>query len=168
MVSYYVYYAVISHIKGIYMKRIRLILALIALVMIVIIVVIVYKPNNITKNDAFDRMISELEQKGFTLEIKDVKKDILAGERKYITVNQQENIQAYIYDNNKEMEKDAGYINPNGYGYSKKYHAVCVDWVAPPHFYKMDNIIVLYCGENDDIIYGLKEIMGDQFAGSIN
>jgi len=38
-------------------------------------------------------------------------------------------------------------------------------WVGPPHFYKVEKLIVLYVGENEDTIGILESVLGPQFAG---
>lgn len=41
-----------------------------------------------------------------------------------------------------------------------------VDWIAPPHFYKKGQLIVLYAGVNISVIHILEASLGSQFAGS--
>ncbi len=43
--------------------------------------------------------------------------------------------------------------------------ASMITWVAPPHFYKAEKLIVLYVGCDSDVIDALQETMGPQFAG---
>jgi hypothetical protein len=132
---------------------------------VVIIVAHVCRPNTDYSSDSYDKLITALEQKGLSVESMEVEKDILAGKRKYVTIDEKDNISVYLYINDKAMEKDAGYISPDGFGYNKMTKHVSVDWIAPPHFYKIDNMIVLYCGEREEIISCLKEFIGEQFAG---
>ena len=40
-----------------------------------------------------------------------------------------------------------------------------VSWVAPPHFFRTESAIVLYVGENHDVIDALTSVLGPQFAG---
>ncbi len=40
-----------------------------------------------------------------------------------------------------------------------------VGWVAPPHFYKAGQLIVIYVGSDDGVISALQKGMGAQFAG---
>ncbi len=40
-----------------------------------------------------------------------------------------------------------------------------VGWIAPPHFYKVGKLIVIYIGSDRDVIDALQEAMGSQFAG---
>lgn len=40
-----------------------------------------------------------------------------------------------------------------------------IDWVGPPHFYQAGRIVVLYVGEEAQVIQALTEIVGRQVAG---
>ncbi len=41
-----------------------------------------------------------------------------------------------------------------------------VEWVAAPHFFQLDKLIVLYVGENNSLVEGLSAVLGPQFAGN--
>lgn len=118
-----------------------------------------------TNSDAYNDFITKLEEMDFTVTSEDVKEDILQGTRKWLTINETENISVYFYDSNSKMEKDAAYIDAGGSSYSNGKDSVEISWSSFPHFYKTENIIVLYVGEDTDIIDALDEIIGTQFAG---
>ncbi len=40
-----------------------------------------------------------------------------------------------------------------------------VGWVAPPHFYKKEKLIVLYVGDDNNVLDILEGVLGTQFAG---
>jgi hypothetical protein len=40
-----------------------------------------------------------------------------------------------------------------------------VNWTGSPHFFQWDNILILYVGENSDIVTLLTQTVGDPFAG---
>ena len=40
-----------------------------------------------------------------------------------------------------------------------------VDWIAPPNFYKVGQLIVLYIGTNTSLLKVLESTLGAQFAG---
>ncbi len=40
-----------------------------------------------------------------------------------------------------------------------------ISWIAPPHFYKAEKLIVLYVGESEPVIGALESVLGPQFAG---
>jgi len=120
---------------------------------------------NEVSDTAYNDFITKLEEMDFSVISEDVDEDILQGERKWLTINETENISVYFYSSNAKMEKDASYIDAGGTGYNNGKDAVEISWVSIPHFYKTENIIILYVGEDTDIIHALEEIIGNQFAG---
>lgn len=116
---------------------------------------------------AYEKLIIKLEEKGFSVVSDDVEKSILQGQRKWLTINARENISVYFYETDKEMEEDASYINASGLSYNNKDKSVKISWSSFPHFYKTDNIIVLYVGESNEIMNALEELIGQQFAGFV-
>lgn len=116
---------------------------------------------------AYNDFITKLEEMDFTVVSEDVDEDILQGERKWLTINETENISVYFYENNAQMEKDASYIDAGGTSYNNGKDAVEISWVSFPHFYKTENIIVLYVGEDTELVHALEENIGNQFAGFI-
>ncbi len=113
----------------------------------------------------FNDFITKLEDKGYKVDAKDVDRDILAGKRKWLILNDTYNITIYLYESGEKMEEDASYIDKWGSGYNNGKTAINISWVSLPHFYKKDNMIVLYVGENTKIIAVIEEIVGEQFAG---
>ena len=113
----------------------------------------------------YNELITSLKTMGFNVNEEDVGEDILQGQRKWLTINDKDHISVYIYDSDEKMEEDASYIHEGGSSYNNGKHATEISWASYPHFFKKDNIIVLYVGENLEIIDGLKEIVGPQFAG---
>lgn len=113
----------------------------------------------------YEDFILKLEERGFEVTSENVDKDILQGERKWLTVNKTENMSIFLYKSNESADEDAARIEPHGTGYNNGNKEVQISWVSLPHFYKKDNMIVLYCGENEYIISGLNQILGSQFAG---
>jgi len=74
-------------------------------------------------------------------------------------------IAVYEYNSNEEMEIDAGYISTDGFGITTPDSGVQISWVSTPYWFKSDRIIVLYVGDNTEIIIFLREVLGDTFAG---
>jgi len=117
---------------------------------------------------AHNNLITNLEKKNFNVVVEDVEEDILKGQRKWLTIDGKENISVYLYESNVKMEEDATHIDKVGASYSDGKNDTKINWYSTPHFFKKDNIIVLYVGEDTEIIDALKEIMGIQFAGYTN
>ena len=70
-------------------------------------------------------------------------------------------IQVFEYSDARTAQNQALLVSADGseVGRSK------IGWVAPPHFYKADRIIVLYLGDNPEVIKSLEAVLGKQFAG---
>ncbi len=77
-----------------------------------------------------------------------------------ITVNG-EQVQVYEYTNDDGANTDAARISPDGGTIGNSM----VDWIAPPHFYKVGQLIVLYVGMNTSLMKILEMTLGPQFAG---
>jgi len=114
---------------------------------------------------SYDELILNLEDIGFSVDAEDVEESILLGKRKWLTINENDNISVYLYENIDKMEKDASYISKDGFSYNNGKEAIEIEWISYPHFFKKYNVIVLYVGENKEIINALEEIIGLQFAG---
>ena len=79
---------------------------------------------------------------------------------KIIKVNDQE-IQVFEFSTAGDAEIAAGTISPEG----SSIGTSMVAWIAPPHFYRAGNIIVLYLGNEGNLVKGLEDMLGGQIAG---
>ncbi len=77
-----------------------------------------------------------------------------------ITVNGS-NVQVFEYATADEADAEAALVSPDG----SSIGTTMASWVAPPHFYKAEKLIVLYVGESEAIIDILESVLGPQFAG---
>lgn len=70
-------------------------------------------------------------------------------------------IQVFQYANDATVEAEAQRVDPTGMtvGSSK------ISWMAPPHFYRRDKLIVLYVGNDSQVKSLLESVLGPQFAG---
>ena len=139
----------------------------ILMLLLIFITTIFYGCSKQISYDAYDDLITDLENMDYTIEAEDVEENILIGKRKWLTVDGTENISVYLYESNAKMEKDASYLSDDGFSYNDGKKSINVDWISYPHFYKSENMIVLYVGDNLTLVNDLKEIVGDQFAGEI-
>ena len=72
-----------------------------------------------------------------------------------------EDIQVFEFADETAAENAASQISPDG----SSTGTTMITWVAPPHFYRAGKLIVLYVGENEDVINLLVSTLGTQFAG---
>ncbi|MEV5694878.1 hypothetical protein [Micromonospora globbae] len=68
-------------------------------------------------------------------------------------------IESYEYDTAAAATQDAEQIDPNGDPWTSK-----IAWVAPPHFYRAQRLIVLYVGADAGMRL-LANLLGPPFAG---
>ena len=72
-----------------------------------------------------------------------------------------EEVQVFEYLNAAAADSEAELVSPDGASVGTNM----ITWVATPHFYKEERLIVLYVGDNEDLINILETILGSQFAG---
>jgi len=74
-------------------------------------------------------------------------------------------LSVFQYDSRVAMQRDAGFILPNGLGISQPDMETRISFRQVPRWFKDGRIIVLYIGRDGDIVNLLTEILGDYFAG---
>ena len=72
-----------------------------------------------------------------------------------------EELQVYVFPAPEAAEADAGSISADG----SLVGTNTVDWISTPHFFRSGNLVVLYVGENQNILQALQSLLGSQFAG---
>jgi hypothetical protein len=70
-------------------------------------------------------------------------------------------VQIFEYPSSARADAEATLVSSNGrtVGTAKPL------WIAPPHFYKKDKLLVLYLGRNEKVLQALEAQLGRQFAG---
>ncbi len=87
-------------------------------------------------------------------------------EQSFFSVNAQvikiydEDVQIFEYPSLSAAENDVSLVTPDG-----QFQTVQVLWVGTVHFYHADRLIVVYVGDNNDIIATLEDLLDPQFAG---
>lgn len=72
-----------------------------------------------------------------------------------------EHVQVFAYDSAGAADAEAALVSPDGrtVGSSKPH------WIASPHFFKKDRLLVLYLGDNGAVLKRLEAALGRPFAG---
>ena len=107
------------------------------------------------------RLVDSLRANGAKVELGgEVSQPFFSVKGKSLKVNGSD-IQVFEYPDARTAQGQASLVSADGseVGRSK------IGWVAPPHFYKADRIIVLYLGDNQEVIKSLDAVLGKQFAG---
>lgn len=69
-------------------------------------------------------------------------------------------VQVYAYDSAEALAADVSQITPDG-----NLRTVMIEWIAPPHFFQGERVLVLYLGDDQAAIDLLTDMLGPQFAG---
>ena len=77
-----------------------------------------------------------------------------------ILVNGQD-LQVFQYPDASRANAQAALVSPDGLTVA----TAKVHWLAPPHFYKRDKLLVIYLGDEGDVLRALEAALGPQFAG---
>lgn len=73
-----------------------------------------------------------------------------------------EGVQVFVFRDAKAALAAAATISPDGRSIGTSHPF----WIAPPHFYRRSNLLVLYLGEDRKLLERLNAVMGAQVAGA--
>ena len=106
----------------------------------------------------YDGLINALQAAGATVDQPrdTVSQPFLSVGAQIIKVNS-EDVQVFEYADAIAAETDANQMANN--------NTTMISWIAPPHFYLADKLIILYVGDNADIITVLDNLVGSQIDG---
>jgi hypothetical protein len=72
-----------------------------------------------------------------------------------------DDLQVYEFATPAEAEAAAAQVSPNGGAIG----TTMMHWMAPPHFFRKDRLIVNYLGNSPKVMGELQRLLGAQFAG---
>jgi len=72
-----------------------------------------------------------------------------------------QDVQAYTYESAEAAKKEAVLINPDG----SKEGVAFIRWPGPMHFHGLDRYILVYVGEDEEVLISLNLTFGGAFAG---
>ena len=70
-------------------------------------------------------------------------------------------VQVFEYADEAAADDDAALISPDGGSVSTSL----ITWIATPHFFRKGRLLVLYVGDDGDLVAALERALGPQFAG---
>jgi hypothetical protein len=79
-----------------------------------------------------------------------------------------ERIQVYEYADPDAAAADAARFSPDGGQISTDAGVLLVNWVATPHLYRADRLLVIYVGDDAGTQARLDRVVGSRFAGGAN
>ncbi|MBN1815522.1 MAG: hypothetical protein JXA14_27060 [Anaerolineae bacterium] len=70
-------------------------------------------------------------------------------------------VQVFEYPNAAAAGSEAAQVLSDG----SVIGTTMVNWVSPPHFYRSGKLVVIYVGDDAELLALLEEVLGEQFAG---
>jgi hypothetical protein len=111
----------------------------------------------------YDSLIDDLRAMGVAVEpAGEVSQPFFSVKGRVIRING-DIVQVFEYDNAEAVDDEASLVSPDG----SRVGTTMVTWVATPHFYKKDMLIVIYVGGDNDVINALERVLGKQYAGGV-
>lgn len=110
---------------------------------------------------SYESLVSTLRQKGLQVEaLGPIDQSFFTPGARVIRIGETGEAQVYEYANAQAAETEARRVNADGsIGTSMPM------WIAPPHFFRKENLIVLYLGADEKTLTALREMFGARFAG---
>jgi len=106
-------------------------------------------------------LIDDLRNEGATVESNGlVNQPFFSVQGRIITVNGSD-VQVFQYPNKDTADSDANRVSDDGF----QVGSAMMGWIASPHFFKDGKVIVIYVGDDVEVISILTEVLGTQFAG---
>lgn len=75
-------------------------------------------------------------------------------------------VQVYEYRAVEEAQAAAASVTPDGNAVTRGEALTLIDWIATPHFYQRDRLVVVYVGEDHEVLDVLAGALGRPFAGA--
>ncbi len=106
-------------------------------------------------------LIDNLRQAGATVEpAGELTQPFFSVNSRVIVVNGGD-VQVFEYADAAAAEAEAALVSPDGFSVGTSM----IGWVASPHFYRVEKLIVLYIGDSEAVTDVLKSVLGQQFTG---
>lgn len=89
----------------------------------------------------------------------------------YLNGDEVPQVQIYVYQDADGAVADTSCISADGFHFQRsneqgEAESAIVDWVAAPHFFLYQNVIVQYIGTDENILAALQNLCGEQIAGT--
>lgn len=109
--------------------------------------------SNEDMSGGFDQLMDSLSEGGFQIdETMDGSNDILRGKNRVIYLQDKTRIDVFEYIDMDMLKEDKSGISSDGTSISISSETSEISWVATPHFYHLDDVIILYVGDQGELI----------------
>jgi hypothetical protein len=118
-------------------------------------------PLSTTAIHDFESLVAALQASGATVEAtEEVTQPFFTVSGQIIQVNDAD-VQVFEFSSETEATAAVSEISPDGGSTA----TMMINWIAPPHFYQAGKIIVLYVGDNAEVLSLSTSFLGEPFAG---
>ena len=109
----------------------------------------------------YDSFLANLQSKRISVETGErVSQPFFTPQGQIIKLNG-EDVQVFEYVSKAEAFQEVMRVSADG----SSVGTTMITWIDTPHFYQSGKIIVLYVGNNSEVIEMLTDLLGSQFAG---
>ena len=116
-----------------------------------------------TPFSALEQLIADLRSNGVTVALSDeITQPFFAVPAKILEVNGDTGVQVFEFPDRTAIEHATTLVAPDG----NTINNIIPGWASLPHFFRRDNLIVLYVGANPMVLTTLRIVLGPQFAGT--
>lgn len=106
-------------------------------------------------------LAAALREAGFTVRDAGLVEQPFFGVPAHVYVVNEEDVQVYEFGSASEAEQAAAQVDARG----STIGTTKMSWMAPPHFFRRDRLVVNYLGSTDRTLRELERLLGPQFAG---
>lgn len=116
----------------------------------------------------YQSLVEHLRSSGFTVEpTGEIEQPFFTPQARVIRIGTTSNAQprggeaqVYEYATEEQAAADAAKVSSDGSIGGSMPH-----WIAPPHFFRRGNLLVLYLGSDENTLLNLRGFLGNEFAG---
>ena len=110
---------------------------------------------------SYQSLVEQLRSSGLKVESAgEIEQPFFTPNARVIRIGATGEAQVYEYITEEQAAADAAKVKPDGSVGTSTPH-----WIAPPHFFRRGNLLVLYLGSDETTLLSLRGFLGTEFAG---
>ena len=120
------------------------------------------EPSGGSAGMSYQSLVEHLRSSGLKVESAgEIEQPFFTPKARVIRIGATGEAQVYEYITEEQAAADAAKVKPDGSIGTSMPH-----WIAPPHFFRRRNLLVLYLGSDESTLQSLRSFLGNEFAGS--
>jgi hypothetical protein len=118
--------------------------------------------------DGYALLLAWLEELGFEVSLGSTFfHPFLSVRGRTLTLNN-ERLQTFLYPNPEAAQAEAQRFSRDGAWIDRAGEPVLINWIATPHLFLVDSMVIIYVGENAELLAALSDAFDEPFAGGAN